>query len=92
MKAEPGYVICNSACALLDAFQRYLEIQLSSAYTYVQPLQRPPLLKRKMLYGDGFGGGGANSSKNVGLRVIEEKMKIFTYLYVGKNSYLQNII
>jgi hypothetical protein len=38
MKAEPGCVICKSACALLDPIQRYLEIQLSSAYTYIQPL------------------------------------------------------
>jgi hypothetical protein len=50
MKAEPGYVICNSACALLDAFQRYLEIQLPSAYTNVQPLQTAPLLEMKMWY------------------------------------------
>ena len=26
MKAELGYVICKSACLLLDPFQKYLEI------------------------------------------------------------------
>jgi hypothetical protein len=54
MKAKAGYVICNSACALLDAFQWYLEIQLSSAYTYVQPEQTAPLLEMKMWCCDSF--------------------------------------
>jgi hypothetical protein len=49
MKAEPGYVICKYACVFLDPFQRCLEIQLSSAYTYVQPLQTAPLLEIKIV-------------------------------------------
>ena len=36
-------------------------------------------------------GGGVNSNKKVGLRVIAEKMKICSYLLVGKNPYSHDV-
>ena len=50
MKAEPGYVICMSACLLLDHFNCIYKCQLSLGYPYVQPLQTSPLFGIKMWY------------------------------------------
>jgi hypothetical protein len=77
-----------SARLLLDTFQKYLVISVVFGLSICTATTNP----------SSFGNGivllgcffvvrvGENCNKNVLLRVTEEKMKIYSYIRVGKNS------
>jgi hypothetical protein len=82
-----------SACTLLDPLQKYVEISvvfglsICTAATDTSTVGDENVLLGFFLRGK----GGYISNKKVGLRVIAQKMKMCSYLHVGKYSYPQDI-
>jgi hypothetical protein len=82
-------VIYMSGCPLLDRLQLYVEVSVVFGLSiYIWSLQTAALLGMKICCWNLGVGGDFN--KNVGLRVISEKI-ICSYLRVEDNPYPQDV-
>jgi len=93
---EPDYEIYVSACPVLDPFQKYLEISVVFGLSICTATTNTSTVGNgNMLLGFCVCvcvcGGGLNSNKKVGLRVIAEKLKICSFLHVEENPYPQDV-
>jgi hypothetical protein len=83
-------VVYISTCLLLDPFQLYLEMSLVFGLSiYTATANSCTVGNENVLLGFFVGEGDCN--QNVGLRVIREKMKICSCLYVVKNPYPHDV-
>ena len=80
--------------SVIRSFQLYLEMSFVFGVSMCTATANScPVGNENVVLGlfCGGNGGGKNSSNKLGLRIIAEKMKICTYLHVGKHSYLQDV-
>ena len=81
-------------CLLFDPFQQYVEMSVVFVLSVCTATANSSTVwNENVVLGLFLGedGGGVNSNKKVGLRVIAEKMKICSYLLVGKNPYSHDV-
>jgi hypothetical protein len=79
-------VICLSACLFLDPFQQYLEVSVIFGLSiYTASVKNYSVGNGNVLLEFFLWGGDSNDK--VGLQVTAEKMKISSYLHVGKCPY-----
>ena len=92
MKSEPDEVSYVCICLLLDTFYQCPEMSVVFVMSVFLANCTATLLGMKMICYRCFifGNGGRVCTKWVGLRVIAEKPKIYSYLQVVKNPYPQD--
>jgi len=76
-----------SAGLLLDTFQQYLEMSVIFGLWICTASAKNCSFGNGNVLLDFFFGGGGDSNNKVGLQAIAEKMKICSYLHVGKCPY-----
>ena len=85
-------VIYMSGCLLLDWLQLYLEVSVVFGLSiYTVTANSCTVGNENVLLGFFLVGGGDDFNKNVGVWVIAEKIKIYSYLHVGDNPYPQYV-
>jgi hypothetical protein len=79
--------------SVIGSFQLYLEMSFVFGLSLCTAANSCTVGNENVVLGLFWGsnGGVKNSSNKVGLCIIAEKMKICTYLHVGKHSYLQDV-
>ena len=92
MKAELDYVIYMSVCTLLAPFQKYLVISVVFGLSICTATTDTSTVGNRIFVIGFFGVGvGRISNNKIGLRVMAQKVKICSYLHVGKNRYTHDV-
>jgi len=80
-----------SACLLLDTFQQYLEMSFIFGLLICTASAKNCSVGNGILLLEFFFFWRGDSNNKVGLQVIAEKMKICSYIHVGKCPYPQDV-